>query len=109
MVVARTQGAGTGFLQLMLEPGWELKRRAYNGRNLGHVYLYRATGPVVERPSPHPPLSSLPPLSLPPPSRSCPTGLSYFSLKPWMGPFLGQGREAGSGDGQRRLLWLPTP
>lgn len=45
MVVARTQGAGDGFLQLLLEPGWELKRRAYNGRNLGHVYLYRADWP----------------------------------------------------------------
>ncbi|MFM7754771.1 MAG: DUF3747 domain-containing protein [Cyanobium sp.] len=45
MVVARTQGAGDGFLQLVLEPGWELKRRAYNGRNLGHVYLYRADWP----------------------------------------------------------------
>jgi hypothetical protein len=45
MVVARTQGAGNGFLQLVFEPGWELKRRAYNGRNLGHVYLYRASWP----------------------------------------------------------------
>jgi hypothetical protein len=45
MVVARTQGSGSGFLQLVFEPGWELKRRAYNGRNLGHVYLYRAAWP----------------------------------------------------------------
>jgi hypothetical protein len=45
MVVARTQGAGDGFLKLVLEPGWELKRRAYGGRNLGHVYLYRADWP----------------------------------------------------------------
>ncbi|QVL53319.1 MAG: DUF3747 domain-containing protein [Cyanobium sp. M30B3] len=45
MVVARSQGAGDGFLQLLLEPGWQLKRRAYNGRNLGHVYLYRADWP----------------------------------------------------------------
>jgi hypothetical protein len=46
MVVARTQGAGTGFLKLVLEPGWELKRRAYNGRNLGHLYLYRSSWPA---------------------------------------------------------------
>jgi hypothetical protein len=45
MVVARTQGPGSDFLQLILEPGWELKRRAYNGRNLGHVYLYRPSWP----------------------------------------------------------------
>ncbi len=45
MVVARTQGSGNGFLQLVFEPGWGLKRRAYNGRNLGHVYVYRDSWP----------------------------------------------------------------
>ena len=45
MVVARTQGAGSGFLKLLFEPGWELKRRAFGGRALGHVYVYRATWP----------------------------------------------------------------
>lgn len=45
MVVARTQGPGTGFLQLVFEPGWQLKRRAYGGRSLGHVYLYRDAWP----------------------------------------------------------------
>jgi hypothetical protein len=45
MLVARTQGQGAGFLQLVFEPGWQLKRRAYGGRNLGHVYLYRDTWP----------------------------------------------------------------
>jgi len=45
MVVARTQGPGTGFLQLVFEPGWQLKRRAFGGRNLGHVYIYREGWP----------------------------------------------------------------
>ena len=45
MLVARTQGPGACFLQLVFEPGWQLKRRAYGGRNLGHVYLYRDTWP----------------------------------------------------------------
>ncbi|WP_315858443.1 MULTISPECIES: DUF3747 domain-containing protein [unclassified Cyanobium] len=45
MLVARTQGSGSGFLQLVFEPGWQLKRRAFGGRNLGHVYLYRDTWP----------------------------------------------------------------
>lgn len=45
MVVARTQGPGTNFLQLVFEPGWQLKRRAYGGRSLGHVYLYRDSWP----------------------------------------------------------------
>ena len=62
MVVARTRGAGDGFLQLVLEPGWELKRRAYNGRNLGHVYLYRADWPGGGEPVASPALSSPPDL-----------------------------------------------
>jgi hypothetical protein len=45
MVVARTQGPGSGFLQLVFESGWQLKRRAYQGRTLGHVYLYREAWP----------------------------------------------------------------
>ncbi len=45
MVVARTMGVGGGFLQLVFEPGWELKRRAFGGRALGHVYVYRAAWP----------------------------------------------------------------
>jgi hypothetical protein len=48
MLVARTQGPGTGFLQLVFEPGWQLRRRAYGGRNLGHVYLYRDSWPGAE-------------------------------------------------------------
>lgn len=45
VVVARTMGSGDGFLQLVFEPGWELKRRAFGGRALGHVYVYRAAWP----------------------------------------------------------------
>lgn len=45
MVVARTKGVGGGFLQLVFEPGWELKRRAFGGRALGHVYVYRDAWP----------------------------------------------------------------
>jgi hypothetical protein len=45
MVVARTQGAGSGFLKLELEPGWRLMRRHFGNRVLGHVYLYRDSWP----------------------------------------------------------------
>lgn len=45
MVVARSKGTGTGFLQLQFEPGWELKRRAFGGRALGHVYVFRDSWP----------------------------------------------------------------
>ncbi|MEB3263358.1 MAG: DUF3747 domain-containing protein [Synechococcus sp.] len=41
MVVARTQGVGSGFLKFELEPGWKLMRRHFGNRALGHVYLYR--------------------------------------------------------------------
>ncbi|MBE9172529.1 DUF3747 domain-containing protein [Cyanobium sp. LEGE 06143] len=65
MVVARTQGPGSGFLQLVFEPGWGLKRRAFQGRRLGHIYLYRDTWPgeVADQPSAPevPPLEALPP------------------------------------------------
>jgi hypothetical protein len=49
MLVARTQGAGNGFLQLVFEPGWRLMRRAFGGRALGHVYVYRDDMPAGGR------------------------------------------------------------
>jgi len=48
LVVARTQGAGTGFLKLEFEPGWRLARRHFRGRSLGHVYIYRDSWPAAE-------------------------------------------------------------
>ena len=49
MVVARTGGhtQNSDYLLLVLEPGWTLKRRQFNGRNLGHIYLYRASFPAA--------------------------------------------------------------
>ena len=49
MVVARSGGAGSGFLLLVPEPGWTIKRRAFGGRTLGHVYLQRDTWPDAAR------------------------------------------------------------
>lgn len=54
LVVARTQGAGTGFLKLEFEPGWRLARRHFRGRSLGHVYLYRDSWPAAESAVPAP-------------------------------------------------------
>ena len=45
MVVARTAGPGSTFLLLVPEPGWKLMRRQFGGRVLGHVSLYRDSGP----------------------------------------------------------------
>ncbi len=46
MVVARTGGSGSGFLQLVPEPGWRLMRRHFGNRALGHVYIYREDWPT---------------------------------------------------------------
>ena len=40
-LVARAGGFGNNFVQLKLEPGWQLMRRQYGKRTLGHLYLYR--------------------------------------------------------------------
>ncbi|MEX1317704.1 MAG: DUF3747 domain-containing protein, partial [Synechococcaceae cyanobacterium] len=40
---------------LVLEPGWRLKRRAYNGRNLGHVYFYQENWPGADAAAAAPP------------------------------------------------------
>ena len=47
MLVARAGGAASGFVQLKLEPGWTLKRRAYGKKSLGHLYVYRDSAPVT--------------------------------------------------------------
>jgi hypothetical protein len=47
MVVARSGGIATGFLKLDLEPGWQIKRRQFGGRSLGHVYLYSENFPAT--------------------------------------------------------------
>jgi hypothetical protein len=52
LVVARTQGSGTGFLKLEFEPGWRLARRHFRGRALGHVYVYRDSWPATEAVAP---------------------------------------------------------
>lgn len=39
MVIGRTYGQATGFQKFILEPGWRLTRRSFNGKTLGHVYF----------------------------------------------------------------------
>ena len=53
LLVARTQGIAPGFLQLVFEPGWMLKRRFFGPRPLGHVYIFRdATADTATTPKP---------------------------------------------------------
>ncbi len=37
--IGRTNGLPTGFSRIVLNPGWRLTRRAFNGRPVGHIYL----------------------------------------------------------------------
>ncbi len=46
LLVARAGGVASGFVQLKLEPGWTLKRRAYGKKSLGHLYVYRDSAPA---------------------------------------------------------------
>ncbi len=45
LVVATTGGSGSGYLQLQMEPGWQLMRRQYGEKTLGHLYVYRDSWP----------------------------------------------------------------
>jgi hypothetical protein len=37
--IGRTGGNGNGFKKIVLNPGWRLTRRTYQGKPLGHLYL----------------------------------------------------------------------
>ena len=39
VIVGRTYGVSDGFLKIVLNPGWQFTKRAYQGKTLGHVYL----------------------------------------------------------------------
>jgi len=73
MVVARAGGAASGFIQLKLQPGWTLKRRAYGKKSLGHLYVYRDSTPVESAPAQTDPIDSAPIDSAPVDSTSADT------------------------------------
>lgn len=75
IAIGRTGGIGRGYHKIILDPGWRLTRRTYQGRVLGHLYL---TGDpaVVGAPPTNSGTVSLPPrdrplpgITLPPPER----------------------------------------
>ncbi|MFN5515467.1 MAG: DUF3747 domain-containing protein, partial [Cyanobacteriota bacterium] len=39
LLIGRTQGMAQGFMQIQLEPGWQLTKRTFNGKQLGHFYF----------------------------------------------------------------------
>ncbi|BBA78756.1 S-layer protein [cyanobacterium endosymbiont of Rhopalodia gibberula] len=39
IVVGSTKGLASGFMKVLLNPGWQFSKRAYQGKVLGHFYL----------------------------------------------------------------------
>lgn len=75
IVIGRTRGMGSGYHKIVLDSGWRLTRRTYQGQVLSHLYL---TGDpsVVSAPPANSGAVSLPPrdrplpgITLPPPER----------------------------------------
>lgn len=81
MLVGRTYGtaAPTAFLAFRLEPGWQVMRRAYGGRALGHVYLHRPDWPgaaPVAGPAAKVPAAAAPALVAPPSPPAAPVAVA---------------------------------
>lgn len=74
MVVARTLGSAPGFLKFELEPGWRLMRRQFDGRNLGHLYLYTDSWPGTAATAAQP-APALPATGQPDPTPTLPEAL----------------------------------
>jgi hypothetical protein len=73
--IGRTNGLPAGFSRIVLNPGWRLTRRAFNGRAVGHIYLTydqpMETVATIRRGSSRRPAPSLIPIA-PPTSTSAP-------------------------------------
>lgn len=73
--IGRTGGiSSTGFTEIVMNPGWRLTKRSFEGRVLGHNYftnnltlaqLLDQSGPVVVDPTPTPTPTPTPPVTLP--------------------------------------------
>ncbi len=50
IIVGRTNGMAEGYLKINLEPGWNFAKRTYQQRTLGHIYLAKTTGEVIDVP-----------------------------------------------------------
>ncbi len=69
--IGRTQGNGNGFKKIVLNPGWRLTRRTYQGKPLGHLYITTdSTSPA--NPGSNTSTQPLPPLTRPLPSTTQP-------------------------------------
>jgi len=50
IIVGRTNGMAEGHLKIILEPGWNFAKRTYQEKTLGHIYLAKTTGEVIDVP-----------------------------------------------------------
>ena len=86
--IGRTRGSTNGFKKIVLNPGWRLTRRTYQGKALGHIYLTSdSSTPVNQTPNttskPLLPTSQpLPPTSQPLPPNSQPLPPTSQPLPP---------------------------
>jgi len=81
--IGRTGGVGKGFEKIILNPGWRLTRRTYQGKALGHIYLTNDSAPPVASDSnTNPP--PLPSITQPTPSgtQSTPLGTQPIPSNP---------------------------
>jgi hypothetical protein len=79
MVVARSGGVASGFLKLHLEPGWQIKRRQFGGRSLGHVYVHTDSFPSAAGASP---TAASGPSAAPNPAPAAPTSAAPTAAPP---------------------------
>jgi hypothetical protein len=70
LVLGSTKGMATGFMQIQLNPGWQLSKRTYQGKVLGHFYISGSQANILQpgvTPSPsETPVQPTPPSSVQP-------------------------------------------
>ncbi|YAI81291.1 MAG: DUF3747 domain-containing protein [cyanobacterium endosymbiont of Rhopalodia sterrenbergii] len=47
IVVGSTKGLASGFMKVILNPGWQFSKRAYQGKILGHFYLSGSQAAII--------------------------------------------------------------
>ncbi|NJM77529.1 MAG: DUF3747 domain-containing protein [Acaryochloridaceae cyanobacterium RU_4_10] len=81
--VGRTHGLKSGFLKIVLNPGWRFTKRVYNGKKLGHIYFSRDTAaPVPQASSEDVKLKVTKPSSAPPKATTIALKSSEDNIKP---------------------------
>jgi hypothetical protein len=73
LTIGRTAGLVNGFMQIQLDPGWQLTKRTFNGKQLGHFY-FSTTQASLSAPAPvTQPVPASSPATVTPLERATPT------------------------------------